>query len=535
MTRGERARTVLAWIGHPAVLLAVAVLLVNDHLLKRRWPGPVTGKLSDLAWMLVAPPVLALVLTIAATAVAQATRRVPSARTVEADRIALAAILGTGVGFTVTKASAGGAAVVSGLWSAGGVPTRIVGDPTDLAVLPLLGVSWLLWTRARSRPVGARGIRMAKVLLAVPLAVVAMVATSSTVSSYPTSLGTWQGHVVQMDSPVPLTSTDGGVSWHPLFPSVRGVPSRLPAGFAVTLQSHACVPAEPWHCFRVGLGALRVDETTDYGAHWSTAWAIAPGRMFFLQRIRPNYLIGDDPFPSRSETVVVAAGLAGYRVIVANDAGGWLVRAPDGRWTWADAAAHPQVGFARGVFKEEAVAWTVVWLTALVGTTAAVLRRRTVELRRTGPFGPAAVARSLFRLLGPRLAWGGGWITTVLLIDGIARQPGFAGKAGILLVSLFAVPVLHISSFSWDRGPIGLRTGCCLALVAIGTGALVLLPYLGWTVGLPADYRAASGWAVAALAGGVTLSGSLGWRMRLAEDDRPPGVGSRPPSADQCD
>lgn len=37
------------------VLLAVVVLLVNDHLLKRAWPGFVTGKLSDFAGMFFFP------------------------------------------------------------------------------------------------------------------------------------------------------------------------------------------------------------------------------------------------------------------------------------------------------------------------------------------------------------------------------------------------------------------------------------------------------------------------------------------------
>ncbi|WP_345393526.1 hypothetical protein [Nonomuraea salmonea] len=32
------------------------VLLVNDHLLKAAFPGVVTGKLSDVAGLLVAPP-----------------------------------------------------------------------------------------------------------------------------------------------------------------------------------------------------------------------------------------------------------------------------------------------------------------------------------------------------------------------------------------------------------------------------------------------------------------------------------------------
>jgi hypothetical protein len=40
---------------HPVALAAVALLVVNDHVLKARWPGFVTGKLSDVAGMIFFP------------------------------------------------------------------------------------------------------------------------------------------------------------------------------------------------------------------------------------------------------------------------------------------------------------------------------------------------------------------------------------------------------------------------------------------------------------------------------------------------
>ena len=52
---------------HPATLAALVVLLVNDLVLKALWPHPwTTGKLSDLAWMVFAPPLLAYLLSFAA-------------------------------------------------------------------------------------------------------------------------------------------------------------------------------------------------------------------------------------------------------------------------------------------------------------------------------------------------------------------------------------------------------------------------------------------------------------------------------------
>ena len=42
---------------HPATVAAVVVLLLNDALFKSLWPDSwVTGKLSDLAWVVFASP-----------------------------------------------------------------------------------------------------------------------------------------------------------------------------------------------------------------------------------------------------------------------------------------------------------------------------------------------------------------------------------------------------------------------------------------------------------------------------------------------
>ena len=42
-------------LSHPVALAAVVVLLLNDHVLKAKYPGFITGKLSDFAGMIVAP------------------------------------------------------------------------------------------------------------------------------------------------------------------------------------------------------------------------------------------------------------------------------------------------------------------------------------------------------------------------------------------------------------------------------------------------------------------------------------------------
>ena len=52
---------------HPIAVLAVAVLVINDHVLKGLAPGLLTGKLSDLAGLLFFPLLLASVVELAAS------------------------------------------------------------------------------------------------------------------------------------------------------------------------------------------------------------------------------------------------------------------------------------------------------------------------------------------------------------------------------------------------------------------------------------------------------------------------------------
>ena len=56
------SRKALRLLCSPLSLGAMAVLLINDHLLRRFWPSWVTGKLGDFAWLLFFPFALAWVL-----------------------------------------------------------------------------------------------------------------------------------------------------------------------------------------------------------------------------------------------------------------------------------------------------------------------------------------------------------------------------------------------------------------------------------------------------------------------------------------
>ena len=110
---------------HPIALAAVIVLGINDWVWKPRFPGVVTGKLSDIAGLVFAPVVLSAVIGLVRR------RRITRARLA-------GCIAATGLGFILVKLVPGVAAAVSvGRF-------RFVADPTDLLCLPALAIAaWI--------------------------------------------------------------------------------------------------------------------------------------------------------------------------------------------------------------------------------------------------------------------------------------------------------------------------------------------------------------------------------------------------------
>ncbi|XYH98521.1 hypothetical protein ACMHYB_01795 [Sorangium sp. So ce1128] len=142
MSRSQRpAPSRFAVLRHPLFLGALALLVVNDHLLKGAGllPGALTGKLSDLAGLVVAP-VLAAALV--------------NARTSRGRALAFAAVVAP---FAAIKLSAAAAQLLVGLVGLAGIKWRIWQDPTDLAALVVLVPAWRLSARAASsRELSAR-------------------------------------------------------------------------------------------------------------------------------------------------------------------------------------------------------------------------------------------------------------------------------------------------------------------------------------------------------------------------------------------
>lgn len=162
-----------AVIGHPVVVAATVVLLVNDHLLKQVVGGPVTGKLSDVAGLIVAPAVVAAVAALLVGA---------RARTAAPLACGVVAVVFAAVQLSPAAGEAWAwllGWVQAGLFGGAAAPVAHVADPTDVWALPAAAVPAVVASRhARSDPRPADGGRRRTGNVMLLVAALACVATS---------------------------------------------------------------------------------------------------------------------------------------------------------------------------------------------------------------------------------------------------------------------------------------------------------------------------------------------------------------------
>jgi hypothetical protein len=165
VTTGRRPADALL---HPVSLVCLGVLVVNDHYLKHHHPGWLSGKLSDLTGLVLAPLWLWSILCFLGAAWLETDGRPPAER--ETPRwvalpprgLLLISIALVGCLFTAMQTTEAGDALfrhgvgllqwpvrvllasVSGGDVPAASPVRATPDPSDLFCLPMLLVAWAL-------------------------------------------------------------------------------------------------------------------------------------------------------------------------------------------------------------------------------------------------------------------------------------------------------------------------------------------------------------------------------------------------------
>lgn len=326
---GREAAASLRALASPVTLLCLALLALNDHVLKQAWPGVVTGKLSDITGLVVAPPLLGLVLALA---------RVPRPATV--------ALLSTAVGFALTKSTETGADVASAAWTFVAGPSHVRPDPTDLLALPALLVAARVQASSRrAMPDVRRRASLAVGALALPFAVLATAATSCDSPE-----GIDDVVVLEGDFPGPPRRDEArivvGVDYNttvsigPAADDVRLLSQRdlsRTVGWGTSLQV-ACDPDQLRSCWRVlSAEPPSVMVTSDGGETWHPEYEMSADDASALHEE-----LGEgcgEPRPIRAVDVAVLATSDGPLVAVASQNAGLLLRSADGRWNLLEGEA----------------------------------------------------------------------------------------------------------------------------------------------------------------------------------------------------
>jgi hypothetical protein len=506
---GRRAASLVGWLIHPVTLLGIVVLAVNDHLLKAHYPGLLTGKLSDLAGLVVAPPLLALAL------VPVVPRRSP----VLAARAALTL---TAACFTAVKASAAGAQAASAVWEVVSGPSVVLADRTDLVALPAVGLAGWAWRRARRRPPSTATLRRIGVLVVLPAAAAAVAGTTAPYSPEAVAVGAWRGMIVagqanvfdrDRQPEVWRLSADGRV-WRWMTPAEESAfqKERLDQDFRA---GQSCVPGNSGRCYRIVPGHLMVLESADGGATWSTSWQVPDGRRTYLARQHRDLRPGDVVAHLSAQAVaVLPVADDGHLVVVANGPDGFAVRDASGRWERVGFGTSPS-GFvqpATPLNGEVSVIAPEVVLAVLVGLLVVAVAgwRISVAVGR-GVTGPSVVliAGLLVGLCGAagRASW---------LENPLDLAVGPAAALGMVL-TLIGVGVLIWPGL---RARTGRRALSLVLIAALGTAGGIIATFWAWMDGLLVDYRAATIMALVVALAGTSLGGRLAGRA--APVDRPP-------------
>ncbi|MFE9688829.1 hypothetical protein [Micromonospora sp. NPDC005806] len=537
-TEPAAARVALAWLGHPVTMLALVVLVLNDHVLKATQPGWLTGKLSDVAGLVLAPPLVAVLAALI----------VP--------RIPVRALPGlglglVGIGFTAVKTSGYAAAAASAAWSAVSGPSLVRADRTDLLALPALAVAGWAWHRARRDPVGRRSARLVRLLVLLPAAALAVAATSvvgshdalrATVVDGRLAAGTGSSTGARIMWPATTwrLSDDGGETWRSPtpaeqqvldpFPPSPGSPVAPPPSAIASIPSapvrEDCSTATPQRCYRLVAGRIRVEESDDAGRTWRLAWEVTERQRAILSRRYQDAGPRGERITGQ-ELAVLDVGGGRHVVLVANGRDGFAVRGPEGDWRRIGFAEVPNGGSPPPLGASSPAARHSDPLRA--GLLAFALAGLVLVV--SGVRAGRGVGRGgcLSLMLGPLT------LVTVLLLSVVWLSDDLltpVAALGCVVLLLGMLLLALIPNWVW-RAP-GWWTLEVLLAAAL-TLVLAGLPLTGWLYGRPAYASTA-----VALAGLATVPGLLlGWRAaRLvgsfvppADPPCPPPVPVEPPAA----
>jgi hypothetical protein len=500
MSRKESLQLAMHCLSHPASVAAVLLVLLNDHLLRRLWPSWLTGKIGDFAWLVFAPFALATLLVwVTPPSIARHQRRLG----------ALAVAL-VGLEFALAKTIPFFHSLTLQVieWMTAW-PSILHRDPTDLAALPALLISWQVWKTSKQRAQNA----LPSGWVVLGLAMLATMADSGApdygIHCVVESDGTLYAFAVYPDN---YFSTDGGNEWHV---NTKEYPSD---GCDLGWRDESWQmtdPNNPDTVYRFAPG-VSIEKSNDAGQTWRTEVDLTWEQARILHHDRKYSSSYGSLTPGPIDAVIHSDT---GNIIVAMGQQGILLGSPDGNWEW--------VGVGR-YFRDQpsnvddivSLLNTEFWLSfilVLLTIGSFFWRTRKQNFRKFGTW---------LRILLLAIIWATWMFSAIYMAPATHNNFGYTWAfilPPIWFVALLGAPLsieglLHIYHIS--------RHGLVVIVVtALSTALLYLLPYLIWSVGGIPRYNTASVFAVILIL--ATLYAGDRYLHRTLQRSQPSNVESR--------
>jgi hypothetical protein len=439
-------------LAHPGSLAALGIYALNTFVLQRLFPGWLTGKLGDFAWLYFAPFALAALFALI----------LPVKWKGGAFSLAVAVV---GLTFALVKMTVVNEWLTATLQAALRMPVAVARDPGDgIALLSLLGS---LWTWKYSHPVG---ILSRKVGLAVLPVIALLTLADSAMPDYGIIyMEVKEDALLACSSRGVFESRDGGLTWElGSFDSLN----------CYQMSPENTVVSDPGNediLYRYAPN--RIERSTDKGETWALDYEMAPAseaERIYLEAHQSVSFYGDldPPFYALADPV-------SGNILFAMGRDGVLVRRAGevAAYTWVSVDLYHRVEIDRleliGMVGGELCMALIAG--GLVITLASLFIRKSVV--KTIFLVVALIGWSLMYLLFPPT------LSAASPYSAAAPALGIP-LLGLLTLALFVESLIRIGMAA---KPLLLRFLLALA----GTAILFYLPFLFWALNLIQDYHLA--------------------------------------------
>jgi len=477
---------------HPLTISAIVVLLLNDHILRIHWPSWLTGKLGDLTWVFFAPFICAIAVSWI----------VPKNRKNQEMIVGAISIGFIGVWFALAKTvPAVHDLTMDTVATINGWKGSIRLDATDLIVLPILYLSWILWQKsANTNPKPSRYL--------LPVLVFGIFGTlASDLPEDDVGIFCLQNDIKQMIAHggeggyTSYISYDNGLTWtdnktdwsYNGYSEMQTCRKYYQLGASWNISD----PQNTNITYRFNRGQS-IERSVDRGQIWSLDYDLSE----LNKDIRNVYHYGQ--FKQTSGDISIFLGPLDAKfdqntgnLVVAMGWDGILVRTPDSKWHWVTVGPYhiENLNQPQAIFP--LLASNEIWLAFLLIPLSIATLLYSIQRVTLGLIGAIA------------LGWAF-WFVSVIWPPMIRPSTsiwgiGFFGIILFPLTGLYAIP-FALYALKHIRGN---QATLILVFISIITPFLFLLPFVLWTQGTIGNYRMATLFAIALAAGSLVVGRNL--------------------------